>query len=48
MQQVDLCCVCGTVGGMSVQQVAFWRVWDNWGSECAASGFVESVGQLVV
>ena len=35
-------CVCGTVVGVSVQQVVLCCVcvWDSWGSECAAGGFV--------
>ena len=41
-----LCVVCGTVGEVSVQQVALCCecVWDSCGSECAEGGFVLCVG----
>ena len=29
-----------------MQRVALWWVWDSWGSECAARGFVVVVGQF--
>ena len=41
-----LCVGCGTVGGVIVQQVDLCCVWDCWGSECAAGGFVLCVGLL--
>jgi hypothetical protein len=41
VQQVDLCCECGTVGESDCAAGGFVLcVWDSWGSECAAGGFV--------
>ena len=40
VQQVALCCVRWRVEGVNVQQVSLWWVWDRWGCECAAGGFV--------
>ena len=33
----------GQFGGVSVQQVDLWWVWDSLGTECAAGGFVVCV-----
>ena len=40
-------CVCGTVAGVSVQQVALWSVWDSWVCECEGGGFVMCVFGII-
>ena len=41
VQQMDLWCVCvGQLGGVCSRWLCVVSVWDSWGSECVAGGFV--------